>query len=120
GRYPSNDSTLRAAITKFIEAHPVDLPEQVEGKLHETENVRVLRKYFVEALNRARAYYVEGDPGTQKSFVLRHLVAELNRTELSKNGHGRRAYYVYCPSNVRPVQLVKLIAQACGTPGLGD
>jgi Cdc6-like AAA superfamily ATPase len=119
-RVAGNDLAIRAAIMNFIEAHPVDAVEDVEGRLHETENVRLLRKYFTEALNRGRAYYVEGDPGTQKSFVLRYFVAELNRSEMSKNGHGRRAYYVYCPVNVRPLQLIKLIAESCGVPTMGD
>src|SRR5438309_2209971 len=73
------DASLRAAIIEFIAAHPVGVHEQANGPLHETENVRLIRRYFNEALNRGRACYFEGDPGTQKSFVLQHLVAELNR-----------------------------------------
>src|ERR1019366_9611530 len=63
--------------------------------LYETENVRLLRRYFYEALDHGRAYYLYGAPGTQKTYVLQHLIAELNRSEIAKNGEGRRAYYVY-------------------------
>src|ERR1019366_1623103 len=32
---------------------------------------------------------------THPTYVLQHLIAELNRSEIAKNGEGRRAYYVY-------------------------
>jgi hypothetical protein len=92
----ANDGPLREAVLRFIEQHPVGQLEAAEGKLYETENVRLMRKYFYEALDNRRAYFVKGDPGTQKSYVLQHLIYELNQREIAKNGHGRRAYYVYC------------------------
>ena len=52
--------------------------------------------------------------------MLQHLVADLNRNELAKNGTSRRAYYVYCPSKVTRLSLLKLVAQAAGTPSTGD
>ena len=52
--------------------------------------------------------------------MLQHLVAELNRKELARNGAGRRAYYVYCPAKITRLNLVKLIAQAAGSPSTGD
>ena len=115
-----NDTALRKAALDFMTAHPVGAVEETQGKLYETDNVKLLRRYFYEALDKGRAVYVEGDPGTQKSFVLQRLVAELNRNELIKNGHGRRAYYVYCPQSVRRTQLLKLVAQACGGSSTGD
>ena len=33
---------------------------------------------------------------------------------------GRRAYYIYCPSKVTRLSLLKLVAQAAGTPSTGD
>src|SRR6185312_8625070 len=99
GRYEnvaSDDTAIRAAIMDFINAHPIDLVTESDGRLYETENVRLIRDCFYQALDGRRAYYFRGAPGSQKSFVLQHLIAELNLAEISKNGHGRRAFYVYC------------------------
>lgn len=122
GNYHSvaaNDRPICAAIVDFIHAHPVATVSQAEGKLHVTENVRLIRKYFYEALDRRCAYFFRGAPGCQKTFVLEHLIAELNRGEISKNGHGRRSYYVYCRQGIRPVDLLKRIAEAAGSIGTG-
>ncbi|MFL6313884.1 MAG: AAA family ATPase [Terriglobales bacterium] len=115
-----DDSAIRAAIHDFISAHPIEAVTDSEGKLYETENVQCARKYFYEALDGRRAYYFRGAPGTQKSFVLQHLIAELNRSEIAKNGHGRRAFYVYCSDLIRPNQLMRAVAEAAGSISAGD
>ena len=66
-RISSNDGLVRSAIRDFIATHPIATPVISGGKLYETENVRWLRKYFYEALDHRRAYYVYGAPGTQKT-----------------------------------------------------
>src|ERR1017187_21813 len=63
----SNDGPIRAAIRGFIAAHPIATPVVSSGKLYETENARLLRQYFYEALDHGRAYYLYGAPGTQKT-----------------------------------------------------
>jgi DNA transposition AAA+ family ATPase len=78
-RISSNDGLIRTAIRDFIAAHPIATPAISSGKLYETENARLLRRYFYEALDHGRAYYLYGAPGTQKTYVLQHLIAELNR-----------------------------------------
>jgi len=65
----SNDGPIRAAIRGFIAAHPIATPVIRSGKLYETENARLLRQYFYEALDHGRAYYLYGAPGTQKTYV---------------------------------------------------
>lgn len=89
------------------------------GKLYPTENARLLRRYFYEALDHRRAYYVYGAPGTQKTYVLQQLIAELNRSEVAKNGRGRRAYYVYVRQGIRSLDLMKRVAESCGAIGVG-
>ncbi len=116
----SSDLAIRGAIRRFIQTHPIEPEREALGMLYRTENYRLLRHYFREALEQRRAYYVEGDPGTQKSFIAQHLVAELNRDEISKNGAGRRAYYVYCGGEMTPVRLMKRIAEACGSIVVSD
>ena len=118
-RVSSNDRSIRAAIRDFIATHPIAAPIVSSGKLYETENVRLLRKYFYEALDRRRAYYVYGAPGTQKTYVLQHLIAELNRSEVAKNGEGRRAYYIYVRQGIRSNDLMKRVAESCGAIALG-
>jgi DNA transposition AAA+ family ATPase len=120
GKISGSDLAIRRAIVEFIEAHPLAAMTMADGKLYETENVRLLRKYFYAALDRGYAYYVDGGPGSQKTFVLQHLIAELNRKEIAKNGAGKRAYYVRCRPKISPTQLLRRICQACGVSGTGD
>jgi DNA transposition AAA+ family ATPase len=118
-RISSNDGLIRTAIRDFIAAHPIATPAISSGKLYETENARLLRRYFYEALDHGRAYYLYGAPGTQKTYVLQHLIAELNRSEIAKNGEGRRAYYVYVREGIHSLDLMKRVAQSCGAIGMG-
>jgi DNA transposition AAA+ family ATPase len=118
-RISSNDGNIRAAIRDFIAGHPIATPIVTSGRLYETENVRLLRRYFHEALDHRRAYYLYGAPGTQKTYVLQHLIAELNRSEIGKNAEGRRAYYIYVRQGIRSLDLMKRVAESCGAIGLG-
>jgi DNA transposition AAA+ family ATPase len=119
----SNDGQLRRAILDFIRTHPVASEAEFEGgRLYATENVRLLRKYFYAALDQGRAYYEYGPPGTQKTYIVQRLIAELNEKEVAKNGSGRRAFYVYCRARIRPTDLMKRVAEASGaiTTGTAD
>src|SRR6185437_8203195 len=123
GKYGSiagSDAAIRAAIMDFINAHPIQPVTETNGKLYETQNVGLIRECFYQALDGRRAYYFRGAPGSQKSFVLQHLIAELNLAEISKNGHGRRAFYVYCREGIKPTQLMKRVAEAAGSPTTGE
>jgi DNA transposition AAA+ family ATPase len=120
GRVASDDTAIRAAILDFINAHPIEPVTESNGRLYDTQNVRLIREYFYQALDGRRAYFFRGAPGSQKTFVLQHLIAELNRAEISKNGHGRRAFYVYCRQGIKPTQLMKRVAEAAGAITGGD
>jgi DNA transposition AAA+ family ATPase len=89
-------------------------PDEVQGKLYETSNVKLLRKCFTETLGKSCITVVEGDPATQKTFTLKWLIAEHNRREISKNGHGTRAFYVRSRIGIRPTDMLKRMAQAAG------
>jgi len=89
------------------------------GWRNTAENARLLHQYFYEALDHRRAYYLYGAPGAQKTYVLQHLIAELNRSEIAKNGEGRRAHYVYVRQGIGSLDLMKRVAQSCGAIGLG-
>jgi DNA transposition AAA+ family ATPase len=115
-----DDCAIRKCALDFMEENPVGTPRVVEGTLYETENTRLIRQYFYAALDNSCAYYFRGAPGCQKTFVLEHLIAELHRSELPKNGHGRRAYRVYCREGIRPGDLMKRVAVAVGSIGTGN
>lgn len=115
-----NDSAIRKAAMNFMEEYPIGEHRVIEGKLYETENTRLIRKYFYAALDNSSAYYFRGAPGCQKTFIIEHLIAELHRNEISKNGHGRRAYRVYCREGIRPNDLMKRVAVAVGSIGTGS
>jgi DNA transposition AAA+ family ATPase len=112
-----SDEYLRQAIESYIAAHPIAPPTSITGELYDTENVRLIRQTFQNLLPRPVAYMIYAPPGSQKTFALENEVARLNRDELSKNGHGRRAYYVYGRQSLRPLDLMKRVAAACGVPG---
>jgi hypothetical protein len=115
-----NDSSICLAIQDFIANNPAQVRIKVTGKLYETENVRLIRDQFYQALDGGEARYFKGAPGSQKSFVLLHLIADLTCAEVSKNGHGRRAFYIYCREGITPKQLMKRVAEAVGSLGAGD
>jgi hypothetical protein len=111
---------LCRAIEQYIESNPIEPPTQILGELYETTNSRIIRQTIQKLLVRPTAYLIYGPPGSQKSFTLEYEIARLNREELSQNGHGRRAYYVYAVQGMRPNQLLKEIAITCGSAGNGD
>lgn len=119
-RVAASDAAIRQSVLTYVQANPIAANEFTPGKLYETSNVRLMRKCFAEVLEKSRCGILEGDPGTQKSWVAQHLIYELNQRELSKNGHGRRAYYVYCPEEIRPKALVRLMAEAAGSIANGE
>jgi type II secretory pathway predicted ATPase ExeA len=53
--------------------------DQIDGKLYETANVKLLRQCVAEVVEKHRCGCVVGDPGKQKTYVAKHLIAELNR-----------------------------------------
>src|SRR6185437_346032 len=121
GRYESiaaNSKNLRASIRAFIDANPVGTRENgaAAEKLYRTENVKLLEKYFNLALSKPLAYFVYGPPGTQKSHILKKLIADLVVRELPKNGTGKCAFYIYCRAGIHPTDLLKRVAEATGIP----
>ncbi len=117
GRYHNVAGTARWLVAKadeFMHQHPVEPPTRIQGEIYDTANVRAIRDTFEKLLPRPVAYMLYAPPGSQKSFVLEHQVAELNRAELANAG-GRRAFYVYARAHIRPRDLVRRVAVAVGS-----
>ena len=115
-----NPKHIVAAARAYMAMHPVGPQVSIHGELFETANVRMLRETFESLLPRPRAFMVYAPPGSQKTFVLEHLVCELNAREMAKGADGARAIYVYCRQGIKPQSLMKRIAQACGSSTSGD
>lgn len=113
-----NDHAIIRAASSYIEAHPIEPETATDGTLHETGNVKLIRRLFGQCLRYGYAAVIEGPPGSQKTFVVQHLIAELNRREISKNGSGMRAYRVRC-GRISVAELMKRIAMAMGVASDG-
>jgi DNA transposition AAA+ family ATPase len=122
GKYAAvngDEQGLAAAIMKLIGAADDD-GSALDGPLFETHNYKLIKQHFSEALDAGCACYFRGAPGSQKTFVLRYLSSELNRAEASKNGHGRRAFYVRCRYGITPRELMTRVAITVGILAAGS
>ena len=106
--------TLVAAADEFMRQYPIGPVTRAMGELYDTANVRTIRETFQKLLPRPVAYMIYAPPGSQKSFVLEHEVARLNLIELANADNGCRAFYIYARQNIRPRDLVRRVAIACG------
>ena len=79
-----------------------------------------MRKTFQQLLQRPVAMMIYAPPGSQKSFVLEHLVAELNREESTKPQPTQAAFYFYAMAQMSVSQVMKAVAVACGASAAGD
>lgn len=110
---------LVKTVTDFMDAHPIGESGRVLGDLYETANVRTIQDTFQKLLSRPVAYMIYAPPGSQKSFVLEHQVARLNREQLAKPD-GCRAYYVYARQGIKPRDLMRRVTVACGCRAAND
>src|ERR1019366_5073465 len=108
------------AINEHIGTHPIGTTPAIFGELYETANTRVLRETFKALLRRPVAFMIYAPPGSQKSYVLEHLVGELNREESAKREPTQAAFYLYAIAQMTPSQAMKAAAVACGTSSAGD
>ena len=119
-RISSNDGLIRAAIRDFIAAHP-DCRLQSSGQASSTKP-----RMSVYCGGISTRHWIIGGPITstaprepRRPTYSQHLIAELNCSEIAKNGEGRRAYYVYVRQGIHSLDLMKRVAQSCGALGMG-
>jgi DNA transposition AAA+ family ATPase len=115
-----NDAGICAALVDYMDRNPLELPAEAQGRLYETQNVKLIRHCFIRALHQRCAYYFRGAPGCQKTFVLQHLIAEVVREEIGKETPERRVFLVRCRIGIKPCDLLKRIAMAVGAVALGN
>jgi len=109
-------------ILNYIAENPVIFgdADYKPVKIYETEDERLIRRSFYEAFEKRHCGIVQGDPGTGKSEIARRLAYELNSKQDQNDPQAARAIYVYCPEQVTPRALMKLIAEAAGAISNGD
>lgn len=123
GKYDAvagSDLRLRKHLRAFLDANPIVPAETASGKLYDTENVQTLRLWFDRCLNagkrRGRMACVYAGPGSQKTFVTEHLVAELNREQMSQGQARTRAFHIYTSQGESPLSLVHKLLYVTGLP----
>ncbi len=104
----STDKNLRVALWDYMHRNPVGPRVCVNGRLFETENFRRIREYFTAAVESGEVALLYGPPGTQKTFVLEHLIAARNL----ERKHD--ALYVYASQGITPLALLKRIGRETG------
>lgn len=102
-----------AAVMDFIEQHPVESGPAVNHPIYETLAVKTMRETFARLLNRPLAFLSYAPPGCGKTDIAKHLIAEHNRLA-ARQGAGF-IFRIYCRQRIRPRDLFRRIAAACGT-----
>jgi DNA transposition AAA+ family ATPase len=116
----ANDGNIIRACESYMATHPIRPSLAVNGELFETANVRLIRSTFAKLLQRPRAFMIYAPPGSQKTFVLQHEVYALNEREIAKSDGRVRAYFVRSRQDIRPRDMMKRIAVACGVDSNGN
>jgi DNA transposition AAA+ family ATPase len=114
-----DDSPICAALLEFMERYPIQPTGSFTGKLYEIGNVRCLRQIFARVLDRPQIFMVYAPPGSGKTDVTRGLIAEHNRTAAHAE-RARHLFHIYCRAGIRPRDLLRRVAQACGTSIAGE
>jgi DNA transposition AAA+ family ATPase len=110
GKYKAGDDRyIRAELWEFIDRRPLESKTHAKGQLFETENSRLIQRLFHRAAEYHEWVLLYGPPGTQKTFVLDHLICAQHREKK------QRAIYVYASSEMRPLALLKRIGGELGT-----
>jgi DNA transposition AAA+ family ATPase len=116
GRYNDirkDTGAICGALLLFIEQNPLDTDTLVSHNIYETSTVKVMRGVFARLLERPQIYLVYAPPGSGKTDIARHLIAEHNaqRTAERKNF----IFRVYCRAQITPRDLLRRIAGVCGS-----
>jgi DNA transposition AAA+ family ATPase len=119
GPFPRSTKNISAAISAFVQAHPVFEPQQQRAKLYRTENYEILLRWFEYCQQRGKMCCVYGPPGSQKTFAIEHIIAEKASAELAAGNPQQRAFYIYCSQGVSAAELVLKMAEAASLPARG-
>jgi DNA transposition AAA+ family ATPase len=103
------DLMIRKEIWDYLERYPISADvDAVPGQLFRTKQFFRITGYLTSACDEGSVCLLYGPPGTQKTFVLRRMIAERNREK--KNP----ALYVYAGADMTPRALLKRIGREAG------
>jgi type II secretory pathway predicted ATPase ExeA len=108
-----DETKIMAAVLGFIERFPLATDSLVGQNIYETQTVKVMRGVFARLLERPQVYLVYAPPGSGKTDIARHLIAQHN----AQHGSEQTTYIfrIYCRSRITPRDLLRRVAAACGT-----
>lgn len=112
--YPHDEDPLARRIIDWVEKNPPEIPA-VDGRLYPTKNVALLNAQ-IEAAWRGEVSLIYGPPGTQKTYVFQHRLAEVFRHD---GLQAPRLGYVYASAAMTARSLLQEIARSfvCYLPG---
>jgi type II secretory pathway predicted ATPase ExeA len=112
--YPHDEDPLARRIIDWVEKNPPEIPP-IEGRLYPTRNVALLNAQ-IEAAWRGEVSLIYGPPGTQKTYVFQHRLAEVFRQD---GLQAPRLAYVYASAAMTARTLLQEIARSlvCYLPG---
>jgi DNA transposition AAA+ family ATPase len=109
----ANTSRITAAILNFIEHNPIEPEAPYCGQIYETGAVKLMRGIFLKLAERPQIYLGYAPPGSGKTEITRHLIAEHNKDR--KADQKTFIFRIYCRARICPRDLMKRVATACGT-----
>jgi len=106
-------ATIAGAVLGFIERYPLEADTVIGHAIYETATVKLMRGVFTRLLERPQVYLVYAPPGSGKTDIARHLIAEHNAR---RDPDAKQFIFrVYCRSRITPRDLMRRVAAACGT-----
>jgi DNA transposition AAA+ family ATPase len=106
-------SRIEAAILGFLSENALAPEGTFTGHIYETGAVKLMRNVFTRLLERPQVYMIYAPPGSGKTEIGRHLIAQHN--ELRGPKAKSFIFRVYCRARISPRDLMKRVATACGT-----
>jgi DNA transposition AAA+ family ATPase len=103
----SKREAICAAILDFISKHPIDVPEEFQGKLYEIGNVRVLRDVFQRLCAEPCILLSYAPPGSGKTDVARALMPQFREPVPMLR--------IYCRESITRRDLMQRISEKCGS-----
>jgi type II secretory pathway predicted ATPase ExeA len=110
-----NTLNIRAALKEYMDLWEGAQPLTEHRAPHRTREFLAVQDCCQSALETGAAYVIDGPPGTQKTFSLRHAEQEINA-----RGDGSRAIYIYARVNHTPLSFLREICNTTGVSGRGN
>lgn len=104
----SKEAAIMDAVLRCLAEQRQDGPEEFHGKLYEIGNTRAMRDALRQLCENPCILLVYAPPGSGKTDVARALIPEYRTPAV-------QIHRIYCRSGVRPRDLMRRIAIACGS-----